>query len=322
MIQLMENEKIKTKSFCRTAVICFALAAAFFPTFASQEQGMVLGASTSTPSTTDEPRGADAATTKIFQDSYAGALSTSAREVSVYDVGSGQVLVSQNAGEEVPIASLTKLMTALVVYQSKNFDVPIEVTAQDRVDVAPALHLKVGDEVMPKDLVEAMLVGSANDAAQTLANHFPDQATFLSEMNAQAASLGMDHTHYTTPIGFDVPGNYSTASDLAKLVSAALKILPYSQVWHESDFSFTSVDGNTYSVKNSNALVGRNPNILSIKTGLTPEAGGSMIVEAKGSSGQSIVAIVLGSSDRDADTLAVVGYTFRSFEWQADPKQT
>ncbi len=315
------EKETKIKSLWRAATCTAVLLAALFPNPAgfkaaeqpSEKPGVVLGAYTSVP----EISAPAARSVEIVpQGGSTVTLKTTAREVLVYDLASGQLLVSQNADQQVPIASLTKLMTALVVYQSPNFDVPITVAKQDQVDVEPTLHLKVGDRVMPEQLVEAMLLGSANDAANTLANHFPNQATFLGEMNATAAALGMDSTHYTTPIGFDIAGNYSTASDLAKLVNAALKVLPYDQVWQKQSYSFTSLNGNAYSVENSNALVRANPNIFSIKTGQTPDALGNMIVEAKGSAGQSIISIVLGSTDRDADTLAAVDYTFKVFTWQ------
>ena len=208
-------------------------------------------------------------------------------------------------------------MTALVVYRNSKLKDPITVTKQDQVSVAPVLNLQVGDSVMPEQLVAAMLVGSANDAANTLANHFPDRAAFLQQMNAQAAALGMDSTHFTTPIGFDTVGNYSTAADLSKLVAEDLRTLPYTEIWQGTGYSFKSLNGTAYSIKNSNALVGSHSGILSIKTGFTPASSGSMIVETLGKNGERAVVVVLGSADRDADTLSLSDYIFQAFRWRS-----
>ncbi len=229
----------------------------------------------------------------------------SAKAAYVFDYHTGAVLYQKNALAKLPIASLTKLMTIAVAMQSPDFNKPITITAQDKLWQAPILDLKVGDSIMPEDLVKSMLVGSANDAALTIANHFAGDTGFLEQMNNMANSLGLTRTHYSTPIGFDVPGNYSTAEDISKIAKYALAHYPYSQIWKYKNFSFRSLDGNRYFISNSNALAGR-PGIFSIKTGYTPQALGSMIVLAQTASGEKIVVTVLDSADRDGDVLKIL----------------
>jgi len=235
--------------------------------------------------------------------------------VLVYDANTNLDLYTKNTDAELPIASLTKLMTAIVASESGNFDQPIIITSEDQVNVSPSLHLKVGDKVLPRDLMFSMLIGSANDAAQTLADHFPDQNTFLNKMNLKAEDLGMTHTHFTTPIGFDTPGNYSSASDLKILVNYAINHLPYQLIWQQKSYYFVSAFGNEYAVANSNPLVVDHPNILSIKTGNTAEALGSMIVLARDGAGREVISVILDSAQREKDTLAAVDYVFKTFNW-------
>ncbi|MDB4940235.1 MAG: dacA [Candidatus Doudnabacteria bacterium] len=251
-----------------------------------------------------------------YQVSFDKALSDNAKAELVYDSKTGKELISRNIDKKLEIASLTKLMAAVVAVEQSDFSKPVEITAVDHVGVSPVLNIKTGDSVLPENLVEAMLVGSANDAAVTLANHFGNTADFVKKMNAKAEELGMTNTHYDNPVGFDSENNYSTAADLQKLVNYALKTLPYEQIWQQNNLTFKSEQGNKYSIKNSNALVANHSSIKSIKTGLTPVALGNMIVQAEDSDGNKIISIVLGSLDRNNSTLQAVNYVFGSFVWK------
>ncbi len=238
----------------------------------------------------------------------------SARAALVFDFTSGQVLYQKNSAAKLQIASLTKIMTALVALEDPNYSKPIVITAADQIDVSPELHLRIGDKVMPRDLIFSMLIGSANDAALAIGNHFPNQEEFLQKMNTKAAELGMTSTNFTDPKGFDVAGNYSSAADLYKLVNYALQTLPYSEVWKDSNYSFTSLNGDRYFVRNSNDLVANHPSIHSIKTGLSPMAMQNMIIK-RDLAGHSIVSIILNSEDRDADSLLLTDFIFKNYTW-------
>lgn len=269
--------------------------------------GVVLGAFTRNP----EPK-----RNLVHQVSFDEVLDVQAKAVLVYEPEGGLTLLQRNEDKKLPIASLTKLMTALVAQQQPDFSKPIVITSDDRLQVAPILGVRNGDSIMPADLVKAMLVGSANDAAWTLANHFGGREAFVNQMNAMAEQLGLKNTHYSNPVGFDSDENYSTAADLKVLAQYALDHLPYSEIWQQSNYSFSSAAGNKYFIKNSNRLIFGHNNIKSIKTGLTPMALGNMIVQAENDQGDKIVAIVLGTADRDSNTLEVINYIYRAFSWE------
>jgi D-alanyl-D-alanine carboxypeptidase (penicillin-binding protein 5/6) len=240
----------------------------------------------------------------------------SAQSALVFQLG-GPVLYSIDPDAQVSIASLTKLMTALIVMQDPRRTLPITITAADHVNIDPVLHLKTGDSVYPDDLVHAMLVGSANDAALTLGNHFalPDQ-TFIQRMNAEAASLGMTDTKFSTPIGFDMPDNYSTARDLRKLINIALTVLPFSQTDQADSYTFHSADpnGGTYSITATSRLPDTDPSISVLKTGFTDDAKQAMVAESE-IQGRTVISVVLQSDDRDSDSAALLHYVAQAYLW-------
>lgn len=283
---------------------------------ASVMHGKVLGASTTEAQTAVLARPAGPTEPTAQQVSFLDSINPNSKSVLVYDALTGEILYAKNPDLELPIASLTKLMTATIVTHDPNYSKPITITADDQLDVSPYLGLKVGDRIMPEDLVKAMLVGSANDAAWALANHFPDKKDFIDRMNTQAEAFGMKNTHYDNPVGFDSDNNYSTASDLKIITDYALAHFPYAQIWKNDNYSFTSLSGNKYYIRNSNQLVFGHPDIRSIKTGQTPAAMGNMIVEAQNASSNKIITILLGSTNRDDQTLQVINYIFKSFHWE------
>ena len=231
----------------------------------------------------------------------------------------GPVLYSYNPDQKVPIASLTKLMTALLVMNDSRYGQPLIITSSDLVNTNPILHLKVGDVVMPSDLVQSILVGSANDAAMTLANHFSTKdQTFLEQMNTEAKKLNMTSTHYSTPIGFDDPQNYSTARDLQKLVYAVIPILPFSKTDHAASYSFKSISTDNptlYSVKTTSKLPDVQPNIGVLKTGFTDDAKQAMVAESN-IGGHEIITIVLQSDNRDKDTSVIFNYISKAYSFK------
>ncbi len=240
----------------------------------------------------------------------------SAQSALVFELG-GPVLYSKNPDAQVPIASLTKMMTALIVMQDPRHTQPITITAADHVDTSPVLHLRTGDSVYPDDLVHAMLVGSANDAALTLANHFAiPELTFIQRMNVEAQSLGMTQTMFSTPIGFDDPQNYSTARDLRKLISAALVTLPFAQTDQADSYTFhsASLNGGSYSIEATSHLAASDPTIHVLKTGFTDDAKQAMVASSE-IQGRTVISIVLQSDNRDADSAALLHYVARAYLW-------
>lgn len=240
----------------------------------------------------------------------------SAQSVLVYEPN-GPILYSLNPTQEFPIASLTKLMTAYVAVNDSRFDQAVTIAAADHVSIAPVLHVLPGDRIYPEDLLKSMLIGSANDAAQTLADHFDTPLeTFIDRMNDAAKSLGMYQTSYSTPIGFDDNGNYSTAEDLQKLVNADIPLLPFTDTEHAASYSFAaaSPDKTAYHIAASSTLGSQDPTIGVLKTGFTDDAKQAMIA-TETIQGHAVISIVLESNDRETDTAAVLRYVAKAYAW-------
>ncbi|MBH0198826.1 MAG: D-alanyl-D-alanine carboxypeptidase [Nitrospira sp.] len=194
------------------------------------------------------------------------------------ELQSGRVLLEQNATRRLPPASLTKIMTALVALESTP---PQEVV---RIDERALLHrsslnLRAGEEFLLRDLLTAMLVTSANDACQAVALHVGgDENRFVSMMNERALSLGLQNTHFANPCGFDAPGHYSTAAELARLSDHALHVPDISMMVRTVTREIATVDGKRQVALYSTNELLRDPDVNGVKTGYTTKAGRCLIL--------------------------------------------
>jgi D-alanyl-D-alanine carboxypeptidase (penicillin-binding protein 5/6) len=239
------------------------------------------------------------------------------RAAALLDGGSGRLLYGVNPDRAAAIASTTKLMTALVT---------LEHASLRTVYVAPPMFfppgdsqigLRAGERMTVHDLLLAMLLPSADDAAQDLAFHVGggSVARFVAMMNARAAQLGLAHTHYTTPVGLDTPGNYSSASDLVKLARYVLRTQPFFRHAVALPKAVLRTGARARLIVNLNDLVGRVPWVNGVKTGHTLQAG-YVLVGSGARDGMSLISVVLGTPSaaaRDATTLALLRFGFRAF---------
>jgi D-alanyl-D-alanine carboxypeptidase (penicillin-binding protein 5/6) len=244
------------------------------------------------------------------------ALSVSA--AALYAPASHQLLYGVNAQRRVAIASTTKLMTALIVLQHVH-RLSTMFTQNDYTAAAvdSQIGLEPGERMSVHDLLLALMLPSADDAAEDLAYNVGhgSVARFVQMMNAEARALGLRHTHYTTPIGLDTPGNYSTAADLVKLADydlthsayfARIVALPRATLYSGSHVRV---------VTNRNDLVGRYPWIDGVKTGHTLDAG-YVLVASGHRGGMALISAVLGTdseTSRDANTLTLLDYGGANF---------
>jgi D-alanyl-D-alanine carboxypeptidase (penicillin-binding protein 5/6) len=230
--------------------------------------------------------------------------------------GGGQELFGYAQNRALAIASATKLMTALVTLEH----VPLR-TVFTQNNYYPAavdsqIGLVPGERMTVHDLLLAMLLPSADDAAEDLAYNVGhgSVARFVAMMNARARQLGLTHTHYSTPIGLDTPGNYSSAGDLARLAGYLLSREPFFA--HAVALPGARLEtGPERHVTNRNDLVARVPWINGVKTGHTLQAG-YVLVGSGTRNGLSLISVVLGTPSeaaRDGDTLALLGYGFANF---------
>lgn len=193
------------------------------------------------------------------------------------ELQSGKVLLQKNATRRLPPASLTKIMTALVALESAHLQDVVKIDRRALVHRS-SLKFQAGEEFLLRDLVTAMLVTSANDACEAIAWHIGgDDKRFVAMMNERASKLGLADTHFVNPCGFDAPGHYSTAADLAKLTERALQQPIFSMMVRTVTRDIASVDGARQVVLRSTNELLLDPDVTGVKTGYTSKAGRCLI---------------------------------------------
>lgn len=227
-----------------------------------------------------------------------------AKEGILVDAATGQVLWSAGATTPRPIASITKVMTALVILQAggslnREITVPRAVTAYVAKYDANAAGLIPGQKFTVDELLHIMLIVSAADAAYTLADAYgPGLPAFIAKMNAEAAKLGLTGTHFTSPDGLPYPtetSTYSTPADLVKLGETAMGYPEFRSIVATRYYNLPKGDGHSaVSVTNSDALIGTYAGITGIKDGFTNGAGHTLLFEAV-RNGRTLIGDVLGS---------------------------
>ena len=223
---------------------------------------------------------------------------------AVLNLHTDSILTKSHSDIPLPIASLTKLMTAWVTLKYGSLNDSYIVRSSDLEPTSPSLNLQVGDEIKVQDLLNAMLIGSNNDAAKALAGYIEQKTNlkFTNLMNQEAKNLKMNNSRYSNSIGFDSNTNYSSVDDIAILVQALLPTQIFEQTNRQSSYQFKSLSEHTYTTTATNKLIATYPDLHAIKTGFTNTALGSM-VNLLTYHDQTYLLIVVGSSDREADTL-------------------
>ncbi|MDK2743660.1 MAG: D-alanyl-D-alanine carboxypeptidase [Nitrospira sp. BO4] len=193
------------------------------------------------------------------------------------ELQSGKVLLEKDATRRLPPASLTKIMTAVVALDAAPLQ---EVVKIDRRAIVhhSSYNFQPGEEFLLRDLMTAMLVSSANDACEAIAWHIGgDDKRFVARMNERARMLGLKDTHFANPCGFDAPGHYSTAADLAHLADHALRVPVISMMVRTLTRDISTVDGaRKMSIHTTNELL-VDPDVNGVKTGYTSKAGRCLI---------------------------------------------
>jgi D-alanyl-D-alanine carboxypeptidase (penicillin-binding protein 5/6) len=222
----------------------------------------------------------------------------------------GRPLWAGHTSERLPMASLTKLMTALVISEQADLDGVVTIDRDARAETGTRIGLRLGERLRAGDLLAAALLGSANDACRALADwHGGDQAGFVALMNRRAAQLGMRDTHFADACGHDAPGQYSSARDLAVLARAALARKEIATAARSSEFRFRTLAGRDYRVRNTNALIGRYEGARGLKTGYTPGAGRCLIAVAD-RDGHEVLAVLLHAPERWWDSVGLLERAF------------
>jgi len=208
-------------------------------------------------------------------------------------------------------ASLTKIMTALVVLENSRLDEVVTVSAGAARETGSRIGLRRGDRLKVRDLLAATLIASANDAARALADHLGgSQKAFVMRMNDRARSLKLQNTHFTNACGHDQKGLYTTANDLAILAERALRTPLFAELVARRTMRITTMKGNrSFGLKNKNRLIGRYPGARGVKTGTTPKAGKCLVALAeRGDTRVFLVLMNAGNRWQIAPALLDVGF--------------
>lgn len=215
------------------------------------------------------------------------------------DGSTGDVLTAKAPRDERPIASATKLMTALLVLERAELDDTFTAPAYDAAPVESQIDLERGERLTVRDLLTALLLESANDAAVTLAAGVSgSQAEFVSAMNDRAGELDLTDTHFANPIGLDDRDNYSSARDLATLTARLLEDETFAKTVDRPRAVLESGSRRRV-VENRNRLVGEYPEVDGVKTGHTSSAG-YVLVGAARTRHAEVISVVLGAATEDA----------------------
>lgn len=248
-----------------------------------------------------------------------GAININAKSAILLEQSTGQVLYEQSADEPMPPASITKVMTLLLVMEAIDagkFGYDDMVSASDYACKmgGSQIWLEPGEQMSVNDLIKATAISSANDAAAALGEYVAGSPeAFVALMNQRAQELGMANTHFENPNGLDAAGHVSTARDIAIMSCELLKhpdIKKYSTVWMDS------LRGGATQLVNTNKLVRFYDGCVGLKTGTTDGAGSCLSAAAE-RGGLSLVAVVMGcptSNDRFNGAKALLDYGFANYE--------
>jgi D-alanyl-D-alanine carboxypeptidase (penicillin-binding protein 5/6) len=253
----------------------------------------------------------------------AGPAGVAAPEAAVENAATGAVLWSRELNTERPMASITKVMTALIVIRSgrlgRQITIPYAALAYVRKYGASNAGLRPGDRLTAWQLLEGLLLPSGADAAYSLAQVYgPGLGNFVAKMNATAKLMGLTRTHFTNFDGLPYPtgySNYSTAANLLTLGRAAMQSPLFRSIVDQRYYWLAAGSGHhAYLWRNSNPLLGHYPGAVGIKTGWTPYAGHCLLFEAV-RNGRVLIGVTLdspgtGSTVNGADATRILNWAF------------
>jgi serine-type D-Ala-D-Ala carboxypeptidase (penicillin-binding protein 5/6) len=241
----------------------------------------------------------------------------------VQNSGTGEVLASQNERERLPMASITKLMTAIVALERASLDDVATISSFTASIGESTIHLRPGERVTVGELIQAALIQSANDAANAIAAFVGKGSIsrFVELMNARARQLDLTDTHFANPDGLDAPDHYSSARDVTKLARVAMN-----KPFVRQTVRLVEAEAAGRRLHTWNDLLSTYPSLIGVKTGHTNGAGWSEVAAAR-RSGVTIYATLLGGSTREgrnADLAALLTWGLSRYRtvWAIDGSRT
>ena len=235
-----------------------------------------------------------------------------AHSILLKELKTGTTLYQFESEKRLSPASLTKIMSALVILEYGHLDDEVTVSPKAARAHKTHLRLRTGQIFRLEDLLKAMLIVSANDACLAASEHVGgDEARFVDLMNAKAAALELHNTHFSNACGFDAPGHYSTAEDLAKLSEIAMHHPVFKElVREEREIIMPINEHRAYVLRTTNRLLGRIPGVQGVKTGFTSKAGRCLIAKVS-QDGSDLLLVILNSKRRWNTATSLINYGLR-----------
>ena len=232
----------------------------------------------------------------------------SARSAIVLDGLTGETLLEQNADETLPMASTTKIMTALTAIELGDIDRVYTVKPAYTAVEGSSMYLETGETLSIRDTLYGLMLMSGNDAALAIAGEYGGEEAFVAAMNEKAAALGLWHTHFDNPNGLDGPTHYTTARELAKLAAYAMENETFREI--VSTRTYTS---GTRTMVNHNKLLRLYEGAVGVKTGFTKKSG-RCLVSAAERNGRRLIAVTLNAPDDWNDHMEMLDDGFAQYE--------
>lgn len=240
-------------------------------------------------------------------------ISTGASSSALYNPDTKTFLYQSNANKRLPMASTTKIVTALIAIETLNLDEAVRVPREAVGIEGSSLYLKEGDELFVKDLIYGVLLQSANDAATVLALRISGSIpAFANMMNERVAMIGTTDTNFENPHGLDSEIHYTTAHDLSLISAEALSNETFREIVSTYKYSFKLGDA-TRTVVNHNKLLKLFDGCIGVKTGFTKKSG-RCLVSAAERNGVTLVAVTLNDPDDWRDHESMLEYGFNTLE--------
>ena len=240
-------------------------------------------------------------------------FSVNAKAAVLYDVGNSSLLYAKNENARLPMASTTKIMTALVAIERENLNKKIKVDPRAIGVEGSSAYLRAGEEFTLRELLYALMLRSANDAAEAIAYAVAgsiEEFAFL--MNEKATLLGLCDTHFTNPHGLDDDEHYTTALELAKITAAALEYPEFCEIV-STKTKRVEKEGFTRLFANHNKMLSRYDGCIGVKTGYTQKSG-RCLVSAAERNGIRLIAVTLSCPDDWREHEKMLDFGFSQLE--------
>ncbi len=245
---------------------------------------------------------------------YAAGVSVSAQHAVLYEPTTGMILYEKNGDKRAPMASTTKIMTALVALEAGNIDRMITIEPEDCGVEGSSIYMVAGEKLSLRELLYALLLQSANDAAVAIARHVGGSVeAFADMMNARVETLGLKNTHFMNPHGLDDPEHYTSAKDLAYIAAAALDNSTFAEIVSATKHTIPGRDGGVRVLVNHNKLLRMYKDAVGVKTGFTKKSGRCLVGAAE-KDGLTFITVTLNAPNDWNDHIRLFEKGFDTLE--------